>query len=216
MPVGQPERRDDDDSSRQRRQRCDLHVSTRYRFEGRPAGGSAGFTLIEIMVALIVTSIGLLGIAKLQALAYASTGSAAVRSLVALQAAGLAASMHANRSYWAAGAAPSPFTITGTVIGDATLNSTATAAPYFASGGCGAPCPTDVMAAFDLHTYATALNAMLVNSDPVTTVTCTPSVPVNCTIQVTWNEKAVSINSQGAANTTQSTFAPTYTLYVEP
>jgi type IV pilus assembly protein PilV len=191
-------------------------MSTRDRFGSRIAGRSRGFTLIEIMVALIVTSIGLLGIAKLQALAYASTGSAAVRSLVALQAAGLAASMHSNRSYWAAGAAPSPFTITGTVISDATLNSTATAATYCASGGGGAPCPTDVMAAFDLHTYATALNAMLINSGPITTVTCTPSVPVNCTIQVTWNEKAVSINTQGVANTTESTFAPTYTLYVEP
>ena len=191
-------------------------MSTRARIGRRNAGRSGGFTLIEIMVALIVTSIGLLGIAKLQALAYASTGSAAVRSLVALQAAGLAARMHANRSYWAAGAAPSPFTITGTVISDSTLNSTAAVATYCQPGGGGAPCPTDVMAAYDLHTYATALNAMLVNSDPITTVTCTASVPVNCTIQVTWNEKTASINTQSVANTTDSTFAPTYILYVEP
>jgi type IV pilus assembly protein PilV len=177
---------------------------------------SRGFTLLEIMVALVVISVGLLGIAKLQALAYASTGSAALRSLVALQAAGLAASMHANRSYWAAGAAPVPFTITGTVISDATLNSTATLATYCAAGGGGAPCTSDVMAAFDLHTYATALNAMLGNSNPVTTVNCPAAIPVNCTIQVTWNEKAVSVNTQGVANTSQSTFAPTYTLYVEP
>jgi len=53
------------------------------------------------MIALFVTAIGLLGIAKLQSLAYASTGSANIRSLVAIQAAGLAASMHANRNYWA-------------------------------------------------------------------------------------------------------------------
>jgi len=191
-------------------------MSTRDRRGSRIAGRSRGFTLIEIMVALIVISVGLLGIAKLQALAYASTGSAAVRSLVALQAAGLAASMHANRSYWAAGAAPAPFTITGTVISDATLNSTATTATYCQAGGGGAPCPSDVMAAFDLHNYATALNGMLSNSDPVTTVNCPAAIPVNCTIQVTWNEKAVSINSQGVANTTDSTFAPTYILYVEP
>lgn len=191
-------------------------MSIRDRSARRTSAHSRGFTMIEIMVALIVTSIGLLGIAKLQALAYASTGSAAVRSLVALQAAGLAASMHANRGYWAAGAAPVPFTITGTVISDATLNSTAALPNYCASGGGGAPCPPQVMAAFDLHTYATALNAMLNNSDPITTVTCPAAIPVNCTIQVTWNEKAVSINTQGVANTTQATFAPAYILYVEP
>jgi type IV pilus assembly protein PilV len=191
-------------------------MSARDCFGSRHAGRSSGFTLIEIMVALIVTSIGLLGIAKMQALAYASTGSAAMRSLVALQAAGLAASMHANRTYWAAGTAPASFTITGTVISDATLNSTAVAPTYCQAGGGGAPCPSDVMAAFDLHTYATALNQMLSNSDPVTTVTCPAAIPVNCTIQVTWNENAVSINTQGVANTSQSTFAPAYTLYVEP
>jgi type IV pilus assembly protein PilV len=191
-------------------------MNIRSRSGSRTSAYSRGFTMIEIMVALIVTSVGLLGIAKLQALAYASTGSAAVRSLVALQAAGLAASMHANRGYWAAGAAPVPFTITGTAISDSTLNSTATAATYCAVGGGGAPCAPAVMAAFDLHTYATALNAMLANSNPTTTVNCPAAIPVNCTIQVTWNEKAVSINTQGVANTTQSTFAPTYTLYVEP
>src|ERR1700678_3910095 len=81
-----------------------------------------GFTLLEVMVALVITSIGLLGIAKIQALAYASTGSASVRSLVALQAAGLAASMHANRSYWAGGFAPIPVTINGTTITGGALN----------------------------------------------------------------------------------------------
>ncbi len=64
-----------------------------------------GFTLLEVMIALVITSIGLLGIAKIQALAYASTGSASLRSLVAMQAAGLASSMHTNRNYWSAGLA---------------------------------------------------------------------------------------------------------------
>ena len=47
-------------------------MSTRDRRGSRISGRSRGFTLIEIMVALIVISVGLLGIAKLQALAYAS------------------------------------------------------------------------------------------------------------------------------------------------
>jgi len=72
------------------------------------------------------------------------------------------------------------------------------------------------MAAFDLHTYSLALNSMLGNSNPVTTITCPIAIPINCTIQVTWNEKAVSINNQSVAGTTQTTFAPNYTLFVEP
>jgi type IV pilus assembly protein PilV len=178
-----------------------------------------GFTLLEVMVALVVTSIGLLGIAKLQALAYASTGSASARSLVALQAAGLAASMHANRGYWA-GVGAAPITITGTIISDSTLATTAASPTYCQYGSGNTPCSTTAIASSDLQTYATALNAMLGNSSPITTISCpAPALigsPVSCSIQITWNEKAVSINTQSGANTTQATFAPTYTLYVEP
>jgi len=191
-------------------------MNTHDRSSGCGPAHARGFTLIEVMVALIITAIGLLGIAKIQALAYASTGSASVRSLVALQTAGLAASMHVNRGYWAAGLAPVPVTITGTAISDPTLASTATSATYCVFGSGATPCSAPVLAAFDLHTYATALNAMLGNSNPVTTINCPVAIPVNCTIQVTWNEHAVSINTQGTAGTTQATFLPTYTLYVEP
>jgi type IV pilus assembly protein PilV len=186
--------------------------------------GVRGFTLIEVMVALFVTAIGLLGIAKIQALAYASTGSASVRSLVALEAAGLAASMHANRSYWAAGLAPAPITITGpTVTGGALGGEGLPISPtmgYCQEGSGNTPCSSaELVAASDLHTYATSLNNLLNGSSPTTTITCgavSLTVPVDCIVQITWSEKAVSINAQSAASTTQSTFMPTYTLYVEP
>ncbi len=192
----------------------------------------SGFTLLEVMIALFVTSIGLLGIAKLQAVAYASTSTASARSLVAIQAAGLAAAMHANRNYWAAGAQPSPITISGTppTIAESTntLNTTATATNYCvsigSSTGAGVPCtnPT-TLAAFDLHTWAAALSAMMPNSSPVTTITCPVTIPISCTIVISWNEKAVAANTQAASGTVQGasvvsndTFNPTYTLYVEP
>jgi type IV pilus assembly protein PilV len=184
-----------------------------------PAGlGSQerGFTLLEVMVSVVITAIGLLGIAKIHALAYSSTATAGARSIVALQAAGLASSMHANRTYWAQGTAPVPIIITGTAINDGTLNGAATSAGYCVFGVGPTPCTPDLMAAFDLHTYAAQLNGALGNSNPVTTITCPVAIPVNCTIQVTWNEKAVSINQQGLASTGAATFAPTYTLYVEP
>jgi type IV pilus assembly protein PilV len=175
-----------------------------------------GFTLLEVMVALMITSIGLLGIAKIQALAYASTGSASLRSLVALQAAGLAATMHANRDYWAGVSAPVTLTINGPNILDATLGPLANT-PQYCWSGPNTPCAFQTLAAFDLHTYANALNGMLGNSAPVTTIQCPAgNNPVSCTINITWNEHAVSIDKQSAAATTQTTFAPTYTLYVEP
>jgi type IV pilus assembly protein PilV len=184
---------------------------------GLPCARARGFTLVEVMVALVVTSIGLLGMAKLQALAYASTGSASMRSLVALQVAGLAASMHADRGYWAGGFAP-PITITGTSITPA-LNAAAATAGYCVFGSGNTPCGTTsgdaTLASYDVYTYAAALNGMLSNSNPTTTITCAKNAitaTVSCTIQATWNEKTVSINSQS----TQGTFAPTYTLYVEP
>ena len=184
---------------------------------------AGGFTLIEVLVALVITAIGLLGIAKIQALAYANTGSASVRALVAIQASGLAATMHANRVYWSLGSAPSPLIITNTTISDNTLNTTATGVTDCDMGGALAPCSSPaVLAAFDLHTWARGISGLLPSANPVTTITCNPtnvSLTLNCVIQITWNEKTVSLNAQSAAGTTSGTtgtFAPTYTLYVEP
>ena len=206
-----------------------------YRAQARASARAraGGFTLLEVMVAVVITAIGLLGIAKIQALAYASTGTASVRSLVAIEAAGLAASMHADRAYWSAGGAPSPLTITGGTgtgytISDNTLQNMGSAANYCQSGGAGAPCSPTAMASYDLNTWARALmgpGGLLADLNSVTTITCQAAVPVTCTIQITWNERAVSINSQGVSNTqvdttatanSTGTFAPTYMLYVEP
>ena len=193
------------------------------RNDSRPASPARarGFTLIEVLVALVVTGIGLLGIAKIQALVYANTGSASVRSLVAVQASGLAAGMHANRAYWS-GLAPSPLTITGTTISDNTLNTTATGVSDCNLGGALAPanvgCTPTQLAAFDLHAWANGINGLLPSANPTTTITC-QNIPVNCAIRITWNEKTVSLNAESAAGTTggsTGTFAPSYILYVEP
>src|SRR5580658_3324461 len=190
----------------------------------RPAARvrARGFTLIEVLVALVVTGIGLLGIAKIQALVYANTGSASVRSLVAIQASGLAAAMHANRGYWAAGLAPSPIVITNATIVESTntLNTTATnvADCNLTGSTVTVPCLPPVLAAHDLHIWANAISTLLPGATPTTTITCPPNnIPVNCIIAIFWNEKSVGLNAQAVAGTTTGTagtFAPTYTLYV--
>jgi type IV pilus assembly protein PilV len=185
-----------------------------------------GFTLIEIMVAVIVMSAGLLGVAKMQALALASTNVANVRSIVAIEAASLAATMHENRAYWATVSATGTIRITSTgptatpvitaadtafaTTQDCTSNGgTKTSLPY---------CDTSAkVAAYDLQQWASAVKGVMPNY--IATIVCNNLTPVSCTVQVTWTERAVALNKQEIAGTGGSSSylqVPTFTLFVQP
>ncbi|MGH8227836.1 MAG: type IV pilus modification protein PilV [Steroidobacteraceae bacterium] len=183
----------------------------------RPPARSRGFSLVEVMVALVVIAVGLLGIAKMQALALSSTSSASMRSLAAIEAGSLAAAMHADRDYWSA-TPPATVNVSGTTIDVSSLAATADCT----SAGS-APCSASVMAAYDFQQWVAALNQLLPN--PTAAINCeTVTAPISCTIKIGWSENAVAINSQEAStdatNTASGTTAafrtPTYTLYVEP
>lgn len=190
----------------------------------RPVGSfsrhSHGFSLIEVMVALVVLSVGLLGIAKMEALSLSSTAVASMRSLASIEASSLAAAMHENRGYWSNGGDTSAATIavqgaTVSVSAGAPLLATALAAAP-ACNVPGAPCSITNMAAFDLQTWATTLQPLLPNE--TAKIVCNNLTPISCTITINWSENAVAINAQEAANAnTAAAFqTPTYTLYVEP
>ena len=205
-----------------------------------PAGG---FSLVEVMVAVVVICIGLLGIAKMQALALSSTTTSRLRALAAIQAAGLAAAMHSNREYWA-GATP-PATITFNAGGTGQFFSTDNVLQTAANGALprGLNTPDSIqlcvgtanatatcsgvngvvkLAAFDLARWAASLNALLPN--PQSTISCAFAAggpaPPSCTIVISWNERAVAINQQQvqaeAANGPANIENPSYLLYVEP
>jgi type IV pilus assembly protein PilV len=191
-----------------------------------------GFTLIEVMVAVIVMCAGLLGVAKMQALALASTNVANVRSVVAIEAASLAATMHENRAYWAVlePTANTNGTITITSTGPTATPTITAADTAFAttqdctSGGgtktsASLPwCNTSAkVAAYDLQQWANAVNKVMPNY--TATIVCNNSTPVSCTVQVTWTERAVALNKQEVSATGSSSSylqAPTFTLFVEP
>jgi type IV pilus assembly protein PilV len=197
------------------------------------SGGSRvrGFSLVEVMVAVVVICVGLLGIAKLEALSLSNTTTARLRSLAALQAASLAAAMHSNRQYWA-GTPPTSIVVTPNapaaptiVSSDAAMAAAATAdlgatfpaLPQNCVGNAasGAVCPALNLAAFDLAWWLTSLSALLPN--PGATVTCSNAAPAACTIQIRWTENAVAVSSQQTnAPNAQQFQTPTYTLYVEP
>ena len=62
--------------------------------------GQAGFSLIEILVAVLITAIGLLGIASLQASAISTTTTSNMRTTAAISTQSLVARMRANKAYW--------------------------------------------------------------------------------------------------------------------
>jgi type IV pilus assembly protein PilV len=182
---------------------------------------SRGFSLIEVLVALIIIAVGMLGLAKIQALAYANTGVASQQSIAALQAASLASAMRANRNYWAAVATTTvAFSYTASVVaGTATVvSSDATLLnPYVCtSGGADAPCLLPAkLAAYDVQAWVTGINGIKnVLPNPTATITCpvvpTAATPVGCWIKLTWTEENVAMNTSTAMT------QPTYFLYVVP
>lgn len=163
-----------------------------------------GFSLVEVMVALVICAVGLLGLAKMESLALSSTSVANSRSLAAIEASSIAAAMHANPGYWAAGFAPAT-----TVVSAA--NNFSAALPCMTAGA--GSCTPSAMAFHDLKQWAIALAAVLPGY--LATITCsTTGFPVTCTIQIQWTENAVAVSSR--QNQIGALAVPTYVLYVQP
>jgi type IV pilus assembly protein PilV len=183
-----------------------------------PSARARGFSLVEVMVAVIVICVGMLGIAKMQALSVSNTTTARLRSLAAVEAASLASAMHSNRQYWANTVLPFNFALNAGVVtsSDAALVAqTATDLATVPDNVCfGAQCTALQLAAFDVARWSTNLTGSLPN--PTANINCptTPGVvaPPSCVITISWNEKSVAINQQE----TVALALPTYTLYVEP
>lgn len=181
-----------------------------------------GFTLVEVLVALIVISVGLLGVAKLQAVALSSTGIAGKRSMAALQAAGLASAMHADRSYWSA------ITVPNTRV-TATGNSFTSSDPLLNPGAScqGTTCSVSDMASYDLLQWAQSA-LLTLGTTYQGFIVCQPAVltpneiPANCQITLTWTENIVATDATQAAAAQTNLGAPpklqtpTYVLFVTP
>jgi type IV pilus assembly protein PilV len=182
--------------------------------------------LIEVLVALVVCSIGLLGLAKMESLALSSEDVSGARTIAAMQASSLAAMMHADRGYWGSSSATASAIVTGGAgtysVSDTTLTF---GGNYCTTSGAGSCTPIQ-MAANDLYNWASGVPSAattygLQNLLPgyQATIACTPTVtaaPVTCTITISWVENAVAGDSQQQTNIAALAGATTYTLSVEP
>ena len=188
----------------------------------RRIANARGFTLVEVLVSLIIIAVGMLGLAKIETLAYANTGVASQESLAALQAASLASAMRANRGYWS--------TITTTypnyTYSTASPNSDSDAAMTATTPSCalGLPpatftaalCTPTQLAAYDLNNWFNN-SLKLVLPNPKATISCTAASGTalpGCNITISWVEENVAIDNQSAGQTISA--SPSYTLYVVP
>ena len=150
-----------------------------------------GFTLIEVMIAMVVTAVGLLGLAKMQALAVSGSKSAGSRSLIALQVGSMVSAMHANTAYWATTAVPTTFGITGSgtiTNGGGVLDAAIAVTDCIEA----APCAPAKMAARDFQNWGSGMFDQFPTYG--SSFVCTNAVPISCQIYVTWTEKRIGFN----------------------
>jgi len=139
----------------------------------------------------------------------------------AIEAASLAASMHANRDYWVNGPPPPVTNITVSTTGPGTTSVTIDVPALAAAPTCGIAAACTVanvqqIAAYDVQQWGAALAQVVPAA--LATITCNTSVPSSCTIQITWQENVTSTNNATAAASSAAGVlnSPQYTLYVEP
>ncbi|PUA18363.1 type IV pilus modification protein PilV [Glaciimonas sp. PCH181] len=169
---------------------------------------ASGFTLVEVLVALVVTAVGLLGLAKMQALAVSGAKNSGSRSLMALQVGSLVSSMHANGAYW--NTAPSTaFTVTGTTVTDSTGVLSATV-----SSQCTTKCSPANMAASDVQNWAAGMLQQFPTYNAKVNCTNSTGQPVSCQIYITWSENKIAVNTAttGGSNALTQSFS----VFIEP
>ena len=196
---------------------------------------SAGFSLIEVLVSVLIVALGVLGMAKMQALAIAGTKNSATRSLMAMQVASLASLMHANQGYWASssntgfqttamsgstpptiGTAPLAGLFTGSCSQPSFI---ATSSSY---GQALTPASPTALAAYDAQCWINGLYAQFpgislvnVSCSAPNTATTVP-IPAQCTIKVQWVENQATTPLSPTSNSTGGVATATFTAYVEP
>ena len=178
-----------------------------------------GFTIIELLVTLVIVSIGMLGVAKMQAAAVAETGVARTRSLMTFQAEALAAMMRSNKGFWQSSTAYTQnITIPAGTSATNVTGATGTVAPTTTDGTCNSPsgtgCTPAQLAYDDLKTWKTASSKAFPAASGTIVCTGSATTPETCDITLNWSERTVAVNRTTAAGSSSAT--ATLVLHVQP
>ncbi|WP_097461453.1 type IV pilus modification protein PilV [Mangrovitalea sediminis] len=173
------------------------------------ARASAGFTLVEVLVALVVIAFGLLGMAALQANTLSTTSGARYESIVAVEAQSMADAITANPGYWADGLfSTTPISVTSknstTVLSDPTLSS-------ITKDCSSSTCSPTELASYDLRQWGDDLRQQIPGASGI--VACQIGTPDTCKITINWRMKiAAAVNTGTQATNSTTATAKTYSL----
>lgn len=161
-----------------------------------------GFTLLEALIAIVVFSIGLLGLAGLMVVSVKTNHSAYLRTQATFIAQSMADRMRANSmGVWA-----KSYDSSGYPTSDTEVCPVGTACGYLN------------LAKHDKYAFSTQLKTLLPNASA--TIACTPTAgavtpnilanpPYNgtCSMQITWDEARLDKDSSDVTGRTAQTFA---------
>src|SRR5437016_13881334 len=157
-----------------------MKVTIRVVQRAMPNRAACGFSMVEMLVALVVLAVGMLGVASLFATALHSGSSAISRMQAVNLAADIADRIRANRR---AGIAPN------NAYGGA-------AADNGCTGAGAVSCTPAQMAADDLYHWQRQLSRAIARGPANGTVVVTPGTPQTYTILVSWTEKTGTLQYQ--------------------
>ena len=176
-----------------------------------------GFSLVEVLVSVLITSIAVVGLIGMQGIAARNMQTARTRSIVAMQAESLATAMHGNRRFWSFGNAPANFRVAGTTIPDPSgLLKTQSVRCTSETPAPTGECTPDNLASFDVQTWASSMAQLVPTYQAASECGTDETRSFTCALTITWVERYVR-NAQTVANDSLATSGmQSFTLYIQP
>ena len=161
-----------------------------------------GVSLLEVLISIVVIAIGILGLAKMQALAISNTQVSGNRGLIALQASNLASLMHGNPGFWQSTTAPacagaSACTLSGVSLAKNPGTPFVTSLPTCNTVPAPVSCNAGGIASLDINAWMGVLYAEVPSYSA--NINCSAANGSNsCLVSITWVEKLQGMNQTTA------------------
>ena len=160
-----------------------------------------GFSLVEVLIALLVTMFGVLGMVGLQGTALSNTEQGRYNGLAAIEASSLVTAMKSNVLYW--GTPPGSVAVTPAANSPAIVIAS-TQIDASKTDCIASTCTPTQMAYYDLNTVGTDVANRLPSGQIA--ITCAPvagscASPPVYTITIYWSEKNVAIHNATGSET---------------